>query len=268
MTTTASTRCKGQGARCKGQDQHQCKSERDAATTCNSNHNQLRSSTGAGGVHDAAIIATCVRVRNSNSFHTLSFYCEHHGQCWKTPNYVRHTKNRRENDFLHCPYLHRWLQPSTSVPLVTSRQTAKSPVLMMSQILKWQILVTENKFVIVQPLLATKSTTNPFYQQYTTFFCNIKFHVSGPLNEWFEGEDNDSGYRAELSCHRDCTNNYISVYVTTKVQWGHYEGATWSSQTVTTVQATVSSKVVFIFVNSTSVFFNYYMHEHNIMLYT
>ena len=38
VTTTASTRCKGQGARCKGQDQHQCKSERDAATTCNSNH--------------------------------------------------------------------------------------------------------------------------------------------------------------------------------------------------------------------------------------
>ena len=38
VTTTASTRCKGQGARCKGQDQHQRKSEWDAATTCNSNH--------------------------------------------------------------------------------------------------------------------------------------------------------------------------------------------------------------------------------------
>ena len=38
VTTTTSTRCKGQGARCKGQDQHQRKSEQDAATTCNSNH--------------------------------------------------------------------------------------------------------------------------------------------------------------------------------------------------------------------------------------
>ena len=30
--STTSTRCKGQGARCKGQDQHQCKLVRDAAT--------------------------------------------------------------------------------------------------------------------------------------------------------------------------------------------------------------------------------------------
>ena len=38
VTTTASTRCKGHGARCKGQDQHQRKSEWDSATTWNSNH--------------------------------------------------------------------------------------------------------------------------------------------------------------------------------------------------------------------------------------
>ena len=42
VTTTASTRCKGQGARCKDQDQHQHKSERDATTTCNSNHRHHR----------------------------------------------------------------------------------------------------------------------------------------------------------------------------------------------------------------------------------
>ena len=35
VTTIASTRC-------KGQDQHQCKSERDVAATCNSNHNHHR----------------------------------------------------------------------------------------------------------------------------------------------------------------------------------------------------------------------------------
>ena len=42
MTTTESNRCKGQGARCKSQGQHQCKSEWDAATTCNSNHHHHR----------------------------------------------------------------------------------------------------------------------------------------------------------------------------------------------------------------------------------
>ena len=42
VATTASTGCKGQGARCEGQDQHQCKSERDAAATCNSNHHHYR----------------------------------------------------------------------------------------------------------------------------------------------------------------------------------------------------------------------------------
>ena len=46
------------GARCKGQDQHQHKSERDAAATCTTTTDQLRISTGAGGVHDAAIMAT------------------------------------------------------------------------------------------------------------------------------------------------------------------------------------------------------------------
>ena len=38
MPTTASTSCKDQDARCKGQDQHQCKSEHNIATTCNSNY--------------------------------------------------------------------------------------------------------------------------------------------------------------------------------------------------------------------------------------
>ena len=42
VTTTASTKCKGQCAKCKGQDQHQHKLERDAATTCNSNHHHHR----------------------------------------------------------------------------------------------------------------------------------------------------------------------------------------------------------------------------------
>ena len=57
----------GQGARCKGQDQYQHKLEWDAATTCSSSHeatNQLRISTGTVGVHNAAIIATCVRAHN------------------------------------------------------------------------------------------------------------------------------------------------------------------------------------------------------------
>ena len=52
MANTASTRC-------KGQDQHQRKWKRDAATTCTT-ADQLRISTGAGEVHDAAIIATCM----------------------------------------------------------------------------------------------------------------------------------------------------------------------------------------------------------------
>ena len=38
VTTTTSTRWKGQDARCKGQDQHQRKLKRDAGTTYNSNH--------------------------------------------------------------------------------------------------------------------------------------------------------------------------------------------------------------------------------------
>ena len=69
VTTTASTRCKGQGARCKGQDQHQGKSERDAATTWNSNHHHhqpAQNQTGVGGAHNAAIIATCVRAHNKS----------------------------------------------------------------------------------------------------------------------------------------------------------------------------------------------------------
>ena len=59
--STTSTRCKGQGARCKGQDQHQCKLVRDAATTFNYNHNHHHHRPGPTQ-HNAAITATCVRV--------------------------------------------------------------------------------------------------------------------------------------------------------------------------------------------------------------
>ena len=58
---------------CSGcQDQHQRKSELDAATTCNSNYLHHWP-----GVHNAAIIATCVRAFNSNSFHApeRATYC-------------------------------------------------------------------------------------------------------------------------------------------------------------------------------------------------
>ena len=50
-----------QGARCKGQDQHQCKLERDAVATCNSNHHHYRPAQDQHQRwwHDAAIIATC-----------------------------------------------------------------------------------------------------------------------------------------------------------------------------------------------------------------
>ena len=56
VTTTASTRCKGQGARCKGQEWHQCKSEWDAATTCNSNHHH------SGNLHCVVIRMKISRV--------------------------------------------------------------------------------------------------------------------------------------------------------------------------------------------------------------
>ena len=36
---------------------------------------QLWISTGAGGVHNSAIIATCIRARNSNSFYALPLFC-------------------------------------------------------------------------------------------------------------------------------------------------------------------------------------------------
>ena len=41
------------------------------ATPATATTDQLRISTSADGVHDAAIIATCVRAHNSNSFHAL-----------------------------------------------------------------------------------------------------------------------------------------------------------------------------------------------------
>ena len=60
--STTSTRRKGQGARCKGQDQHQCKLVRDAATTFNYNHNHYHRPGPIATQHNAAITATCVRV--------------------------------------------------------------------------------------------------------------------------------------------------------------------------------------------------------------
>ena len=79
----------------------------------------------------------------------------------KPPNYVRYAKNRRRRDnLLSC----RCLQPSTSVPLVTSRRTAESPVLMTSLITKRQILATKSsKFSPMQVLLATKSAMKLLY---------------------------------------------------------------------------------------------------------
>ena len=46
-----------------------------ATLTTTTTIDQLRVSTGAGGVHDAAIITTCVRAHNSNSFHALLLMC-------------------------------------------------------------------------------------------------------------------------------------------------------------------------------------------------
>ena len=49
------------------------------ATPTNSTSDQIKISTGAGGMHDAAIIAielACVRAHNSNSFHALPLYTQ------------------------------------------------------------------------------------------------------------------------------------------------------------------------------------------------
>ena len=51
------------------------------ATPTTTTTDQLRISTGAGGVHDAAIIATCVRANNSNSFHALPLLCIYSASC-------------------------------------------------------------------------------------------------------------------------------------------------------------------------------------------
>ena len=54
-------------ARCKGQDQHQGKLERDAAAAhATTTTNQIMTSTGAVGVPDAAINAACVRACRGN----------------------------------------------------------------------------------------------------------------------------------------------------------------------------------------------------------
>ena len=69
VTTTVRTRCKGQGARCKGQDQLSASRsgmQQQHATPITTTTDQFRISTGAGGVHNAAIIVTCVRVHSSN----------------------------------------------------------------------------------------------------------------------------------------------------------------------------------------------------------
>ena len=49
--------------------------QQHATPTTTTTTEQLRISTGAGGVHDAAIIATCVRAHNSDSFHALPLMC-------------------------------------------------------------------------------------------------------------------------------------------------------------------------------------------------
>ena len=81
VTTTASAICKGQGARCKGYDHHPCKSERDAeihatptTTTITTTTDQLRISTGAGEVHNAAVIATCIRVGHGRNLNCVPLY--------------------------------------------------------------------------------------------------------------------------------------------------------------------------------------------------
>jgi len=67
--------------------------------------------------------------------HTRS-HCECHCLCLKPPNYARCTKNRpKKDDLQHC----QSLQPSTTVPYVTSQRTGKSPVLMTLLITKSQI---------------------------------------------------------------------------------------------------------------------------------
>ena len=61
-------------ARCKGQDQHQRKSVRDAATTFNYNHHHHRPGP---TLHDAAITTTCVRAHEflTNPYTSCSDCC-------------------------------------------------------------------------------------------------------------------------------------------------------------------------------------------------
>ena len=102
VTTTASTRCKGQGARCKGQDQHQRKSERDAATTCNSNHHHY---------HRPAQ--------------------DQHGRWWSA-RCSNHCYLRKGTHFklLSCPDL-------TQVAMIAASCTPPAPVLILS----WSVVV-------------------------------------------------------------------------------------------------------------------------------
>ena len=82
--------------------------------------------------------------------------------CQKPTNYVGRVKNSRRRDDFLC---FQGFQPSTYISLMMSQQTAESPVLIMSLITKWQILVTHSlKFSPIQPLFATKSATKRLYQ--------------------------------------------------------------------------------------------------------
>ena len=82
VATTANTRCKGhrvQGAKVRtsiSASQNGMQQQHAAPTITTTD--QLRISTGTGGVHNAAIIATCVRAHHCNSFHALPLLCA----CW------------------------------------------------------------------------------------------------------------------------------------------------------------------------------------------
>ena len=67
-------RCKSQCSRCKGQDQHQRKQsgmqQQHAIPTTTTTH-QLRISISTGGVHHAAILATCIRAGHGRNLNCL-----------------------------------------------------------------------------------------------------------------------------------------------------------------------------------------------------
>ena len=68
---------KRQGAKCKGQDQHQHKSERDAATTCNSIHNRHQPAQ-----HGCHWSARCSNYCNFCKGTIFFFQAGHKGKAW------------------------------------------------------------------------------------------------------------------------------------------------------------------------------------------